>query len=318
MSKIFLGVASLALLIFLIVWLWQRQPSGPNEPITPQETDSKSDQKQNAQAATAKPQDDLVVSSQNIKIKGKLNPNDYLIIASNTFNKIVKTGDAGDFEVEVTLQKGLNLLDYISVSSDLKNINRNSLTYYFSPDKKFKSVYAGVVKSIFDTLLTITTPNGEVNARTSRSTVLEIPQSEENLGIEESTSTALRNIRVGDFAISLGENSDQNTQVSGSLTILRQNKPQNNTKTMTAQIATTPKQNAFSAKNLTDSKVLELTLTKETIVQEDAQTPAASPTPKASPKTQSLTSQIVKDKNAIIIYHQENEKNIVDLIYLLP
>lgn len=319
MSKIFLGIGSLALLIFLIVWLWQRQPSGPTQSVTPQKTESKTDQKQNVQAATAKPQDNLIVSSQNIKIKGKLNPNEHLIIASNTFNKIVKTGNTGDFEVEVALQKGLNLLDYTSVSSDLKNINKHSLTYYNSAEKKFKSVYAGTVKSIFDTLLTITTPSGEINARTSRSTQLEIPQSEEDSEIEESTSTALRNIRVGDFAITLGENSDQNTQVSSSLTIIRQSKPQNNARTITAQIATAPKQNNFTAKNLADSKVIELTITKETVVQLEVETPAAAtPTPKSSPKTQSPASQIIKDKNAIVIYHQDSDKNIVDLIYLLP
>lgn len=314
MGKIFFGIVSLALLIFLIVWLWQRQPSGPTQHITSQKIETESVQKQNA-PATTKPQDNLVVSSQIIKIKGKLNPNDYLVIASNSFNKIVKTENTGNFEVEVTLEKGLNLIDYISISSDLKSINKSSLTYYYSTEKKFKSVYAGAVKSIFDNLITVSTPNGEINTHTSKTTELDIPQSEEELGIEESTSTALRNIRVGDYAITLGENSDQNSQMSGSLEIIRQNKPQNNAKILTSQIATSPKQNSFTAKNLADSKVVDLTISKETNVQLESQTSIASPSPKT---TQNLQSQIIKDKNAIIIYHEEDDENIVDLVYQLP
>lgn len=317
MSKIFLGIGTLALLIFLIVWLWQRQPSGPTETVLSPKTEAESTQKQTTDQSKPKPQDNLVVSTEKIRISGKLNPNDYLVIASNRFHKIVKTANDGSFEVEVTLQIGLNFINYISLSPELNYIDVNPLTFYYSPDKKFKSVYAGSVKSIFDTLLTLTTPTGEINARTSRSTELDIPKGEEG-ETAESTGTALRNIRVGDYAISLGENSDQNTQNSQSLTIIRQNKPQNNSKTITAQIAATPKQNSVSVKNLSDSKVIELALTKTTEVQTENETPPPSPTPKASPKTQSLTSQILKDRNAIIIYHEEAGKNLVDLIYLLP
>lgn len=314
MSKIFVGITSLALLIFLIVWLWQRQPSGPVQTAPTQKTEVEKTGPQTSENSTAKPQDNLIVASEKIKIKGKLTPNNYLVIASNTFNKIVKTENDGNFEIEVNLQKGLNLIDYVSISSDLKNVSISPLTYYNTADKKFKSVYAGTVKSIFDNLLTVTTPNGEINARTSKTTELDIPQSEEELGIKESTSTALRNIRVGDYAITLGENSDQNTQISGNLEIIRLNKPQNNAKILTAQIASNPKQNSFTAKNLVDSKVVELTITKETTIQLEAETPAASPSPKSSPKTPA--SQITKDKNAIIIYHEEAGKNIIDLIYL--
>ncbi len=315
MSKFILGSVSLALLIFLIVWLWQRQPSTPEQTVLSQKTESETNQNPTDSKSASKPQDNLVVATEKIKIKGILNPSDYLIIASNNANSVTKAGAAGDFEVEVTLQSGLNLIDYISTSSDLKNLTKNPLTFYYSPDKKFKSVYAGSVKSIFDSLLTITTSNSEINARTSRSTELDIPTAEEDAGIEESTSTALRNIRVGDYAISLGENSDQNTQISESLTIIRKNVPQNNTRTVTAQIASIPKQNIFTAKNLSDSKAIELTLTKITEVQTENQIPPTSPIAKASPNTPA--SQIIKDKNAIIIYHEENGKNIVDLIYIL-
>lgn len=316
MSKVFLGIGSLALLVILIVWLWQRQPSAPQQSVLSQKTESESNQNPTDDKSALKPQDNLVVATEKIKIKGKLNPNDYLIIASNNFNKVTKAGVVGDFEVEVALQTGLNLIDYIAASSDLKNLNKNPLTFYYSPDKKFKSVYTGSVKSIFDTLLTITTTNGEINARTSRSTELDIPSAEPDAGIEESTSTALRNIRVGDYAISLGENSDQNTQNSASITIIRQNIPQNNTRTVTAQIVSIPKQNIFTAKNLSDSKAIELTLTKTTEVQTENGNPPSSPIAKASPNAQ--TSQIIKDKNAIIIYREESAKNIADLIYLLP
>lgn len=316
MSKFFLGIGSLALLIFLIVWLWQRQPSGPVQTVLSQQTKAPDTQKQSSTDTKAKPQDNLVVATEKIKIRGKLNPNDYLVITSNLFNKIVKTGIDGSFDVEVALQKDLNLIDYISLSSDLKKINIYPLTFYYSPDKKFKSVYVGSIKSIFDTLLTITTPNGEISARTSTSTELDIPKVEEDAQIAESTGTALRNVRVGDYAISLGENSDPKSQNSASLTVIRQNKPQNSEKTLTAQIATAPKQNTISAKNLSDSKVIDLTLSKTTQVQTENVTPPASPIAKTSPNT--LASQITKDKNAIIIYHEENGKNIADLIYILP
>lgn len=313
MSKIFIPIGTFALLVFLIIWLWQRQPTTPIKSEPPQKVQTQNDQKQNLDE-TLKIQNNLVVKSQKAQIKGKINPLDYFIIASSSFSKITRANEKGDFEIEISLEKGLNLLDYATTSKDLKKLSKNSLTYYLLPDSPFKTVYAGSVKSIFDTLVTITTPSGDINARTSSATELEIPSPDET---EKPVVSSLKNVRVGDYAISLGESIDQNSQTSQKLTVIRQDKPQNTAKIISAQIITSPNKNVFSVKNLSDEKIIELLTSKDTQIQLENLGASPTPTLKSTAKTPEA-SQIVKDKNAIIIYHDESGKNIVDLIYLLP
>jgi len=86
--------------------------------------------------------------------------------------------------------------------------------------------------------------------------------------------------------------------------VLREDKPQNNKKLMVGRILVSPRQNLFSVKDITNSEITEFALFKNTqITKVDKEA-----------KPQDLT----KDANAIIIYHQDGDKNLVDLIYLLP
>lgn len=307
LTKATLGFVCLVLLIFLIIWLWQRQPLAPKEAEFSQKSTESQNQKQNDKSTSSL--DNLVSNSQKIAIKGKTDPKSYLVIASNSLFLVSKPTGTGEFDLEITLEKGLNLINYSQINSDLKTHQQKSLTYFFDPKDQSKTVFAGTVKSIFDALITLTSPNNEVNIRTSRDTQFDVPASKD----EEATESALNNIRVGDFAITLGDISDKDTQIAKKITIIRDNKPQNSAQILTAQIITSPKQNNFSVKNLEDSEILELTVNKETEIQTEGNDSQESPTPKSSP-----ISQIAKDKNAIIIYHQEGSKNIVDLIYLLP
>ena len=83
-----------------------------------------------------------------------------------------------------------------------------------------------------------------------------------------------------------------------------EDKPQNNKKLMVGRILVSPRQNLFSVKDITNSEITEFALFKNTqITKVDKEA-----------KPQDLT----KDANAIIIYHQDGDKNLVDLIYLLP
>lgn len=314
MSKIFIPIGAFALLVFLIVWLWQRQPTTPIKTETQQKQATQSAQSQSSSDDPLKIQNNLVVKTQKAVIKGKINPRDYFIVASNSFKKIVRANEKGDFEIEVSLGKDLNLLDYAITPKDLKKISQNSLAYFQLPDAQFKSVYAGSVKSVFDTLVTVTTPNGDVNLRTSGSSQLEIPAPEDET---DTSAGTLKDIRVGDYAISLGESIDENSQTSQKLTIVRQDKPLNTSKIVLSQIITSPVKNIFTVKNLQDSKVIELITSTNTQVQLEDQNPSPTPSPKSSSKTPA-DSQIAKDKNSIIIYHQEGNKNVADLVYLLP
>lgn len=313
MGKFLLGIGSLFLLIILIIWLWQRQPTEPMQIASAPET--KTTASENSDNTKLNPDNNLVLKSDLIAIKSKTSPNNYFVIASETTNLVNKSDTEGNINLQINLQKGLNLIKLTQISEDLKVVSEEILTYYVDKDESAKTVYSGTVKSIFDTLITLTAPDGEINISTSQTTKLDIPKPEDSEN--ESTQSALNAIRVGDYGISLGEKSEKNTQVSKSLSILRDTKPANGYQILTTLIVSNPNKNLFSAKSLTDSKVFDLALDKNSQFQDQNQQP--SPSPKTSTKTQTdQFEQIVKDKKAIVIFHSQKDKNIVDRIFLLP
>lgn len=290
-------------LIFFIYWLWQRQPrSTQKQEITsPITTHSKNDTKKQEESFLDNPKDTEIGAEKVVKFKGKANPNTFILIYSNDLQKITKTNETGSFETDVTLVGGLNLIDIVEVGQDSKETRKQQVTIYLTDkDKKTnaKTVFAGLVKNIFDNLITLTTQSDEKTVRKTSSTDITATE------IQNIKETKPPDIRVGDYLLALGNTSSENEISAVTIEIFRENKPQNNKKYMLAKILSVPRQNVFSAKNQQDNKTVEFSLQKATTVSNDGK--------EGSPK------DITKDKNVIIFYSTTNNKNSVDLIYLLP
>ena len=294
---------TLIILIFstigLMYWLWQRQPR-PKELETTQKEATAAANQLLKQEFITEPSDFGVLTSGNVIVKGKTNPNDLVAIYSNNFQYVLKANTEGQFTKEVQLETGLNLINVTTLSTKDKTQNQ-TLTLYFDKNTDNKNVFAGSVKNIFDTLLTLSTTAGERNARTAKSTDFDIPQDEDE---KEATATGVKLVRIGDYAIALGNTTDSDTLLAQSVVILRDNKPQITEQFIRAKIISNVRQNLFSTKAEEDSKIIELTLAKTSKIQTDGK--------------DGKTVDIAKDKNAFIFYYAESDKNIVDLIYLLP
>jgi len=295
----------IASFIFTLYWLWQRQPKTlKNE--TPQASTYQSPKPKTQQATEIKPSDFSVLNTNQVKLEGRVTPNSSVAVFSNDFATVVKTTSSGNFEKEVTLPRGLNLLDLSIISKDFREEQKRTLTFFVSDSQNNGStVYVGTLKTIFDTLLTISTTNGEKSIQASKSTAVNLPPPPN--GEKETTVSPLKNIRIGDYLIVVGDltkDAENEKLQAKKIEVIRENIPQNTRKLTLAKTLTTVRQNLFSAKNTTDNKILEFTLEKTSLIQIDDKI--------------SKASDIAKDKNAIIIHHQEQAKNIVDLIYLLP
>lgn len=303
-----LGLAKTAVFIILaiafigsLVWLWQRQP----QPTT---TGSQTPQSATDQAQVEKSQESFISTPGNftvqttalVNIEGQSQPNNLIAIYSNNFQNVVQADQNGRFQKEISLADGLNLINVVAFSQDTGQQETQSRVLYLGKSNDLgQTVYAGSVKSIFDTLLTVTTLAGDKNIRTSKSTDFDIPKDED----EKEATSAARNIRVGDYAIALGDSQDEDTQVAKKVEIIRRDKPQNNIKVSFAKIISTVRQNLVSIK-ASDNQIIELTLPKKPKIQKGDQ--------------ESDVKAIAKDQSAIIFYHQDQDKNLVDLIYLLP
>ncbi|KKS04880.1 hypothetical protein A2W45_03375 [Candidatus Curtissbacteria bacterium RIFCSPHIGHO2_12_41_11] len=292
-------IASFLLVLF---WLWQRQPKITKE-NSQNLTTPQTNQEEKAQEFIKNPKDNSILASNKVNIEGQADPDGYVAILASTDQAVVITTSDGQFSKEIELGQGLNLVEVISILPDFKQDKKQTLTLLVSGDKSQGAVFAGTVKSIFDTYLTITTPTGQKNLRSQKSTNIILPPAPKDQ--EEATSpSGIKAIRVGDYLIAEGEISSPDEMTTTKIEVLREDKPQNNKKLMVGRILVSPRQNLFSVKDITNSEITEFALFKNTqITKVDKEA-----------KPQDLT----KDANAIIIYHQDGDKNLVDLIYLLP
>lgn len=279
-------------------WLWQRQPK-PQQAISflgksPESTFQAQKESDNLQIS---PQDNLVLTQNLVKFKGKAAADTFVTIYANNL-QIVSSTKSGDFAKEVELANGLNLITLTIFNQKLEKGQEKQLTLFVTAESVGNTVFAGSVKSIFDTLVTIATPNGDRNIRTSKSTKIDVPEE------KQSTGAAIKNIRVGDYAIALGDSQDKDTLVAQKLQIVRENKPQNSKQFVAGKIITNVRANLFSIKNQANDQIIELTLTKNSQVNIG--------------ENQGKTTDIIRDKTALIFYHPDGDKKIVDLVYLIP
>jgi len=288
------------LFIYGIYWLWQRQPKSNNPQPSPTTTGQTKDEK-NQQDFKLTPNDFSVLTSKKVKFEGTVTPNVYFLIFSNSSQSIGKSDSNGNFQTETDLVDGLNLVSVATVSSNFQIKNPKSLTFLVAKDKNDgDTVFAGSVKTIFDTLITISTLGSQKSIQTSKSTKINLPVDKNE---KAATGSALENIRIGDYLIVQGGSQKENELSAKKIDVIRENKPQNTKQLILAKILTATRQNLFSAKDQ-NSKIFEFTIGKNSQISIDGK--------------EAKSADIVKDKNAIIVYHPENDKNIVDLVYLIP
>ena len=300
MKKLVLSIVIISGFVALAAWLWTLQPTGKPDSVLSEKNQIIQTPEQ---TSNYDPADFSVLKTTAIILKGKAEPDQIVAISTGTSNTIIKADPNGNFQQGLTLQKGLNLVKVTTVSPDLKNAEEKILTYDVNSDTPSTIVFAGSVKTIFDTLITVSTPSGEKSIRAGKSTAWDIPKEKETG--ESTPSTELESVRIGDYAIAVGNYPDEKGQtdtiVAQKITILRENKPTNDSTIIAGTTLTATTNNTLSVKNSKDETV-ELTLDKNT---------TATIAGKDAP-----TESISKDKTAIIIYHQEDENNILDAIYI--
>ena len=280
--------------------MWQRQPRGPSERQATDSSQISDKVKKEAETFQISPAHGTVVDSQTVTMSGKSEPNSLVLIYSNDTSGVAKTREDGSYQLQSSLEPGLNLLKIIFVSPSGQITQEENLTLYFSQKDVGKTVAAGSVKSIFDNLVTVTTQTEDINIRTAKSTIFDVPKEED---VKEATEE-VDNIRIGDYVIATGDASDQDSLIAKNLQVIRTNKPQLTKQMVIAKIASTLRQNIFSAKNNKDAKIIEFTLDKNSEILQDGN---------------EVKSEIItKDKSAIIFYTEDNDTSLIDLIYLLP
>lgn len=301
MKKIVLVIVFVSGIVALVAWLWTLQPTTSSHKVLSEKSRTVSTQQL---SSDYEPPDFSVLKTTAIILKGKANPNQIVAISSNGSNTVLTADSQGNFKQSLTLIRGINLVKITKISQDLKNSDGKILTYDVNSDTPSATVFAGSVKTIFDTLITVSTAGGEKSVRAGKSTAWDIPKEKET---EESTpSTELESVRIGDYAIAVGNYPDEKGQtdtiVAEKISIVRDSKPANNAVIIAGITLTIATDNTLSVKN-SKGEIIELTLDKNATVLVGGKEAEAS--------------GIAKDKNAVIIYHIDDKNNLIDTIYLL-
>lgn len=288
----------LIIIAVLIFWLWQRQPRLAQIETSSEEASLSGQRAAKEANWLAKPQNNEILEETKVDFQGQTTPGSFIIVYSNTLQEVIKTDRTGAFGKTIELPQGLNLINAIALSSKLEQEQSSQLTLFVQEkDSIGQTVFAGSVKSIFDTLITVTTSAGDRHIRTTKSTDFQFPAED-----EDATPSA-KNVRIGDFAIAIGSLSDPDTLLARRVEIIRLDKPTISEELVVSTILTSVRQNIFSIRD-SANQIIELTLDNNSQISEDG---------KEATKT-----KIVKDKKALILYNQEEDKKLVDLIYLLP
>jgi hypothetical protein len=246
-------------------------------------------------------EDSKVLQQKKLQLQGQVPPNSLVVIYSNSANAIVKSDQMGSFTSSVNLISGLNLISISVLGPDYKEVAAKNLTYYQdSTDTTNTTVYAGLVKSIFENTITLTTQSGEMPIKKSGSTQVNIPKLP---GLESQPQD--QDVRVGDYMIALGKTVTNGQLEAKSINILRDNKPQNQTHFAVVKILSSFSRNTFSAQQNGQSNIVKITTNSDTsYTDQDKQADAKA---------------VTKDRSAIVIFHEDAKANdIADLVYLLP
>lgn len=305
--KIILFIFLIIALSYLIFWLWQRQPKQAFE--TPQTTAAgnqiiQSDE--NIKTISTNPKDGTVVSSPKINFSINSDPQSYLIIAAQDYESIARADKNGDLKKDIELDPGFNLLKITAISENLQKTQEVEIALFSQSDKvetNAKMVLAGSVKNLFQNIITLNSPSGEKNVKTTTQTKTIIP----SLGPTKSPlpKNQDQNVRIGDFLVVLG-NEDGKETIAEEIEVYRQSKPQITKQVGIFKLLSLVKkpENFFSTKDEKNNQIIEFTLDKNSEILKDGKI--------------LKSNDLQKDMQTIIVYHKDSDKNIPDLIYLLP
>ena len=286
-----------------IYWLWQRQPKGltPTQELLEPASQNKSATGSAAQSPKVSIEDNKVLREKKLQLQGQVPTNSLVVVYSAAANAIIKSDQAGSFTSGLDLENGLNLIAISVLGPDFGEIAAKNLTYYLdSAETTNTTVYAGLVKSIFENTITLTTQGGDMPIKKSASTKVNIPKLP---GLESQPQD--QDIRVGDYMIALGKNVANNQMEAKNIDILRDDKPQNQTHWAVVKILSGLSRNTFSAQQRGQSNIVKITTNTNTgFIDQDKESDAKI---------------IAKDKSAIVIFHEDAKANdVADLVYLLP
>lgn len=303
LKTIIVAIVLVAAIPLIIYWLWQRQPKGmtlTQELLSPA-SQNKSATNSAAQSIKVAIEDGKVLQQKKLQLQGQVPPNSLVVIYSDTTNAIVKSDQAGTFSTNVDLVNGLNLIAISVLGPDSKEIAVKNLTYYqSSADTTNTTVYAGLVKSIFENTITLTTQSGDMPIRKDNSTQINIPTLP---GVQAQPQD--QDVRVGDYMIALGKTVTSGQLEAKSINIMRDNKPQNQTHYAVVKILSSPSRNTFSAQQSGQSNIVKITTNTGTSYFDQ--------------EKQTDIKAVAKDRLAIVIFHEDAKANdIADLVYLLP
>ena len=299
-GKLILIVILLLAFIYSIYWLWQRQPKPAQ--IKQETTNQVQTPKPQKAGFVQVPKDSQILSSGKIEISGKVDSEAYIVVVSNSTSAIGRSEKSGEFKIPIELARGLNLLDIQVFNNNLSAIGSEQKPVYVAEGEPLPQnweVYAGSVKSILDNLITLTTSTGEKSVKKETKTNLILPSP---ILSKKPAPAPDESIRIGDFAIALGEVKDEILNAQD-LEIIRENKPQITRKISIAKILTVAKAGKFSAKDTEANKILDFTLGKNSTVIKNGQS--------------AKDTDIQKDSNAIIVYQDEDDERLADFVYLL-
>lgn len=301
MAKIAITVIFTLAIVAFMYWLWQRQPRIP-QVTTPQIQQVTGAERE--QSLQIKPQDGSILAQNKITFEGQTKPNQIVLIYSNDFASAVSSDKNGNFSQNATLVGGLNIVQIVYQQNDPKQSQKYTLTYLVAAksDPGKTNVFAGSVKSIFDTVLVITWQGKDKTINAARDIDVILPK---NKGEEsEATGSAFSNLRLRDFIIATGTLTKNGQLTAKSLEVIRENPPQMLAQFAQIKILNAPNKNSFSARDETTSEIVAYSVDKNTEILQDSQ------------KVQAK--DIAKDKKALVVYHSEKNQNLVDFIYLLP
>src|SRR3990167_8963706 len=299
--NIFFFLAIFSSLVFAIWWLWQRQPKTPTDEKKQPSMEQIKPQKNTD--FVKNPKDSQILQSAKTEFQGKTNGEAYVVIVTNSTSTIDKSEKNGEFKIPIELSAGLNLLEIKIFDNNLSPAGSEQKTVYVKENEPLPQnwqIFAGSVKGILNNLITLTTPTGEKSVKKDTKTNLILPSP---ILSKKPTPAPDDSIRIGDFAIALGETKDEILNAQN-LEIIRENKPQITKKVSIAKILTSAKANKFSAKQNEENKILDFTLDKNSKILKNGQS--------------AKDTDIAKDLNAIIVYQDEDGERLIDLAYLLP
>ncbi|MFI5205440.1 MAG: hypothetical protein ACHQVK_00720, partial [Candidatus Paceibacterales bacterium] len=221
--KTVVAIAVLIVFVGIIYGLWQLQPKAPPKAKVDLSTTSESTPAAQVDQGMV-PKDGSVISDKTVKLKGQMLPNSIVLMTADSFVQSTKADSSGNFEKEITPSPGLNLINIISIASDFSKDTQKSISLYQTTDSSVGNmVLPGSVKTIFDNLITITTLNGEASVKIPSSVSITFPKDAQG----QQSGQSVKDIRIGDYMIALGDSQDDGTLSAKKITIIRENKPQN-------------------------------------------------------------------------------------------